>query len=338
MTIIRDFIEIGGNRVNIGERKTIDLHLAHSYDYTELSMPVQVIRGKNPGPTLFLSGAVHGDELIGVAIIKKIINSRKMRALNGTLIAIPIVNVFGFNNRSRYLPDRRDLNRSFPGSFKGSLASQIAAIFTTEIIQKSQFGIDFHSGAMHRLNLPQVRTSIENPTNRELAEAFGVPVILDSKLKDGSLREAADELGISTLLFEGGEALRIDERVVKLGVSGALAVMEKIGMLPAPANKSPTQSYLANSSYWIRASQSGMIRFIKGLGSKVKQGMHLGTVSDAFGNNRSRVVAPSEGIIIGISNLPLVNKGDALFHIATFENSSIIKELAADLTHYDEHY
>ncbi|SMF53638.1 succinylglutamate desuccinylase/aspartoacylase family protein [Pseudobacteriovorax antillogorgiicola] len=326
-----DNFEIGGIAVPIGQRKAIDLHLGRLYDYTELTLPVEVIRGVEPGPTFFISGAVHGDELIGTAIVKKIINDKRVKKLKGTLLAIPIVNVFGFNNLSRYLPDRRDLNRCFPGTSKGSLGSTIANLFTNEILKKCQYGIDFHSGAIHRSNLPQIRISFERDSDKDLAEAFGAPVVLNSKLRDGSLRDTASDHGVQTLLFEGGEALRLNEGVIRFGVNGAFAIMEKIGMLPPGSHRPVSRSYVAHSSYWVRAPSAGMIRLTRNLGSKVREGTLLGQLTDAFGHTVRKVIAPSEGVVIGISKLPLVNKGDALFHIATFEDSDLVRRLASEL-------
>jgi len=323
---------INNQEVLPGQRKTIELVLARLYDFTELTLPIHIIRGKTDGPTLFLSGAIHGDELVGPAIIKQIIHDRRLRSISGTLVAVPIVNVFGFNNKSRYLPDRRDLNRCFPGSETGSLASRIAHLFMKEVVEKCQYGIDYHSGAIHRSNLPQVRTVAEHPENRKLAEAFGAPVILDSKLREGSIRQAAAGIGIRVVLFEGGEALRLDEKVIKLGVNGAFSVMGKIGMLPESSNLPERQAYFAKSNYWIRAAQSGMIRFKKGLGSRVKTGSTLGTISDTFGQHSVKITSPTSGIIIGQTKLPLVNKGDALFHIATFEDSEMVRELEETLS------
>ena len=327
---------IAGTAVQPGERKVFDLHLGRLYDYTELTLPIEVIRGKEPGPTCFVSGAVHGDEIIGAAIVKGILADKKIKALKGTLIAVPIVNVFGFNTKSRYLPDRRDLNRCFPGTSKGSLGSRIASLFLDEVVSKCQYGIDFHSGAIHRSNLPQIRTSFEHGRARELAEAFGAPVVLNSKLREGSLREAAKARGVEMLLFEGGEALRVSERIVKVGVRGAYSIFGRIGMLPHMEATKTSSSYIATSSYWVRAPQAGMTRFAKGLGGKVKKGTILGRISDPFGSNSVAVKAPSEGVIIGISNLPLVNKGDAMFHIATFEDSDVVRELAQELNDYGE--
>lgn len=327
-----DQFKIGTQIVKLGEKKNIELNIGRLYDYTELTLPIQVIRGTEPGPTMFISGAIHGDETIGVAIVKSIINDKRLlNNLKGTLIAIPIVNVFGFNANSRYLPDRKDLNRCFPGSDKGSLGSIIAHTFMKQIIPKCQFGIDFHSGAIHRSNLPQIRTSLELPLNKKLAEAFGVPVVLDSKVPEGSLREAAVNAGLTTLLFEGGEALRINEKIVKIGVEGAFSVMTNIGMLANIKTRKRKPTYFARSAYWVRAPQGGMMRTNKLLGTRVREGMTLGNITDAFGKNSAKIIAPTEGVIIGISKLPLVNRGDAVFHIATFEDSENVRNLAEDV-------
>lgn len=285
---------------------------------------------------MFITGAVHGDELTGVAIVKKIMTSSRLKNLKGTLIAIPIVNVFGFNNKSRYLPDRRDLNRCFPGTAKGSLASRLANLLIEEVVKKSDYGLDFHSGAIYKTNLPQIRANLADDAVRELAEEFGVPVVLDAKLRDGSLRAVAASYGVNILVYEGGEALRLEKKVVRYGVDGAFAIMEKVGMLPKLRQKHKGSSYIATSSYWVRAPQGGIVDVKKSPGSKVVPGTILCEISDAFGNNRYYVKAPTEGIIIGQFTLPLVNKGDAMFHIATFEDSEIVRELEKELHDYHD--
>ena len=329
-----DELEIGGKTIKKGARQTIEITLARLYDYTELSLPVEVIRGKESGPVMFMTGAIHGDELIGTAIIQQVLKDRRLKSIKGTLIAIPIVNVFGFNLQSRYLPDRRDLNRCFPGNAGGSMASRIAYLLVDEVIQKCDYGIDFHSGAIHRANLPQIRVSFQEQRSAELAEVFGAPVILNSKMREGSLRMAAEEAGVATLLFEGGEALRVDPRVLRSGVGGAFRILEAVGMLEPGAKKERFQSARALSSAWLRASQSGMIALRKGLGQKVKEGAILAIISDAFGRNSSKILAPKDGIIIGMTNLPLVSKGDAVFHLATFDQEAMDHENSEDLADF----
>ncbi|MFK7874027.1 MAG: succinylglutamate desuccinylase/aspartoacylase family protein [Oligoflexales bacterium] len=315
-----DILTIDSTSIPRGTTQYFELNLARLYDFTELSMPVCVIRAKNPGPVFFISGAVHGDEIIGPEIIKRLLKNKNLRLTKGTLIIIPIVNVFGFNNKSRYLPDRRDLNRSFPGSQAGSLSSRLASIFLKEIIEQSHYGIDLHSGAVHRANLPQIRACLDNPVTESLALQFGCPVIVHSNIRDGSIREAAENSGVSMLLFEGGEALRHDEHVIKYAIRGILQCLQHVSMISLSKQESkPKKTFVARSSYWMRAPQSGVMHKTVRLGDSVDQKHVLCTISDTFAKNVTKVFAKSSGVVIGENRLPLVNQGDALFHIATFD-------------------
>jgi len=320
---------ISGQKVMPGERKTVQIDVAGLYDCTVMGIPVEVIRGSEAGPTLFISAALHGDEINGTEIIKRVLGRRIFKNLKGTLIAVPIVNVFGFNALSRYLPDRRDLNRSFPGSKNGALASQLADVFLKEIVAKCTHGIDLHTAATHRSNLPQIRACLDDKETEQLAKSFGVPVILHSKLRDGSLREAARRKKIPMLLFEGGEALRFEEDVIRAGVKGCLSVMEKIGMVQIPKQKVQSKkslsTYVAKGSHWVRAPRSGIFTLKKRLGAKVLEGDVLAVITDPFGKNRHKVIAGEDGIVIGKRTLPLVHKGDAMFHIAVFRDSSRVE-------------
>jgi predicted deacylase len=235
---------------------------------------------------------------------------------------VPIVNVHGLINHSRYLPDRRDLNRSFPGSERGSLAARLANLFMQEIVSQSTHGIDLHTGAIHRGNLPQIRANMDDEVTEKLARAFNVPVIISSNLRDGSLREAAAEYGIPMLLYEAGEALRFDEVSIRAGVNGIVNVMRLLEMLPASRSKTKKQSepVVARSSSWVRASDSGILRAMVPLGGRVKKGTLLGIVADPFGEREVQITSPFSGIVIGRTNLPLVNEGDGLYHIARFED------------------
>ncbi len=330
MSFNRNALEIAGESILPGTRKRLEIKVSKLFDYTEMVIPVEVIRGKSPGPVLFVSAAIHGDELNGIEIIKRLLARKSIgRSMHGTLIAVPIVNVFGFNNNSRYLPDRRDLNRCFPGSASGSLGSQMANIFMREIVEKSTHGIDLHTGAIHRTNLPQIRAQLDDRETVELARAFGVTVAINSSIRDGSLRQAAAEKGIPMLLFEGGEALRFEEKVIKTGVNGILSVMRSIGMIrPSRQRKSHTvkEVFTASSSQWVRAPHSGALRVRKKIGSMVQEGELLGTLSDPYGDAVVPVCSSQKGIIIGMTMIPLVNQGDALFNIATFEDSEIVEE------------
>jgi predicted deacylase len=307
--------------IKCGERKRINLDVGAIYDFTDIKIPLEVVRGKKDGPTLFVSSTIHGDEINGIEIVKRLLKSPQIKHICGTLIAIPIVNIFGFNDRSRYLPDRRDLNRCFPGLKNGSMTSQVAYKFMHEVVMKSDYGIDLHTGAFHRNNYPQIRANLDDFTTLNLAKAFGAPVIINSNLRDGSLREAVTRQKIPMLLYEGGEALRFDEVVIKTGVAGILNFMREIGMIEAEVCEIfRKKTFIANSSYWVRASRSGIHTPRQKLGKIVKKGEVLGEISNPFGDHKCLVKANSGGIIIGMSKLPMTNQGDALFHIATRQN------------------
>ena len=319
---------IGNEIIARGERKQFTLTVAKLYDFTDMKMPIVVVRGKEEGPTLFVSAAIHGDEINGVDIVRRLLKHEALESIAGTLIAIPIVNVFGFNDKSRYLPDRRDLNRSFPGEEHGPLASQIAYMFRTEIVAKATHGIDLHTGAIHRRNLPQIRADFSNPANIELAKAFGTKVILNASPRDGSLREMVGEQKIPVLLYEAGTALRFDHQASDIGVKGILNVMHAIGMLRKPASIVDAEDlFIAQSTHWVRAPISGIFITIKHLGERVQKGDAIGFITNPFGNYEHEISSPYDGIIIGNSILPLANEGDGLYHIATFEeDTSTIEE------------
>ena len=317
-----DQITIGGVAVAPGESTIIDVPMASLYTHAPMSLPVQVVRGRRAGPTLFVSAAIHGDEINGVEIIRRLLRLPSLKRLRGTLLAIPIVNVYGFIGHSRYLPDRRDLNRSFPGSDRGSMAARLAELFLTEIVDKCDYGIDLHTGAVHRDNLPQIRANLDDPETSRLAHAFHVPVLLNSNLRDGSLRQVAAERGIPILLYEAGEALRFDEHSIRAGVKGIVAVMRELGMLPATSrSRKHTEPLLARSSTWVRAGRSGILRATAALGTRVRKGDMIGIISDPFGQQEFELTANASGIVIGRTNLPLVNEGEGLFHIARFEST-----------------
>ncbi len=320
-------IEIGGVEVRPGERVCIDLPVADLYTHASLNMPVQVVNGRRRGPTLFVSAAIHGDELNGVEIIRRLLRQKVLARLRGCLIAVPIVNVHGFLDQSRYLPDRRDLNRSFPGSAKGSVAARLAHTFSVQIVAQADYGIDIHTGALHRSNLPQIRGCLDDPETLRLARAFNVPVLINAAVRDGSLRGHAAAQGIPTLLYEAGEALRFDEVGIRGGLRGVMNVMRELGMLPAKkTGKSPIEPLLAKSSSWVRASVSGIVRSKSKLGQRVSKDQPLVVISDPFGETEHTVAAPHAGIIIGKSNLPLAHEGDALVHIARFDSVALASD------------
>jgi len=312
----RAAFEIGGERVAPGERRTVELPVSALSNHIPVNLPVHVVHGKRPGPTLFISAAIHGDEITGVEVVRRILQSPAMGRLRGTLLAVPIVNAFGFISQSRYLPDRRDLNRVFPGSPSGSLASQLANLFMTEVVCRSEFGIDLHSAAVHRSNLPQVRADLSDRQTLELARVFGAPVVVHATLRDGSLRQAARDAGVRVLLYEAGEALRFHEVAIRTGVRGVLQVMGALEMLQRRSNQTVVSPPRAQSSYWIRAPIGGILRSPCRLGEAVGEDATMGVVADPFGEVEENVVARRGGLIIGMTKLPIVNRGDALFHIA----------------------
>lgn len=324
---MREAFNIGGVTIRPGKQAQVDLRIPNLYTHDPMSCPVYVIHGKIDGPILFLSGAIHGDEINGVEIIRRVLKRKSVGRIQGTLVAVPVVNIFGFISQTRYLPDRRDLNRSFPGSESGSLAGRMAHMFLNEIVSKCTHGIDLHTAAIHRDNFPQIRAVLENPEVARMARAFNSPVILNTAIADGTLRKSAAKLGIPVIVYEAGEALRFDEVAIRAGVKGIMSVMRELGMLPAIKKKiGHREPFEAKSSTWVRAPKSGILRANKTLGMRVAKGEFLGAISDPFGEDEEIVKASVEGIIIGRTNIPLVNEGEALFHIARFANSDEVVE------------
>ncbi len=313
----RPVFEIADEEVAPGSRKTVEIPLGVLSNHTPMTLPVHVIHGRREGPVMFVSAAIHGDEVLGVEVIRRLMKASALRGLCGTLMLIPIVNAYGFISHTRYLPDRRDLNRSFPGGPNGSLAGRLAHVFMAEIVQRADVGIDLHTGALHRVNLPQIRTNLEIDTCHDLAHAFGAPVILHSNLRDGSLRGAAQQTGVNVLLYEAGEGLRFDEFAIRAGVKGVIGVMQHLGMSVAKApKKARPKSVISRSSHWLRAPVGGIFRATKTIGDSVEQDEEIGVIADPFGETEASIEAKSAGIIIGKTNLPIVNEGDALFHVA----------------------
>ncbi|WP_028387952.1 succinylglutamate desuccinylase/aspartoacylase family protein [Legionella fairfieldensis] len=320
----RQPIIIAGETIEAGEERCIKLSLAMLYTSTPIEVPVYVVHGKKEGPILFITAAIHGDEINGVEIIRRLRHSPQIKRLRGTLITIPVVNVYGLILHSRYLPDRRDLNRHFPGSEQGSMTSKLAKLLMTEIVTHSTHGIDLHTGALHRSNYPQIRFSQQSVKSALMAQAFAAPIIVPSNLRDGSLRHATENLDIPMIVYEAGEALRFDNFAIKLGVQGILKVMVYLKML-APSQgmhvaKAKLPPVIAKTTVWVRALRSGMVIESKLLGAKISQGELLCMIADPLGNNEIGVCSPFDGVIIGKTNIPLVNEGDALFHIALFED------------------
>ncbi|HQV92478.1 MAG TPA: succinylglutamate desuccinylase/aspartoacylase family protein, partial [Phycicoccus sp.] len=277
--------------------KEVGLPITRLVTGADVSLPVHVIHGRDEGPTVWISAAIHGDEVVGVEVIRRVMAKVNAKTVRGTLLAVPIVNVIGFMNGDRYLPDRRDLNRSFPGSARGSLAGRVAHLFMTEVVDKCEVGIDLHTGSDRRSNLPQVRCDLDDPATRALAEAFGAPVIYHAKLRDGSLRYAARERGARVLLYKGGEAWRFDEWAIAAGVLGVLRVLAHLGMIDPLEEEPPAPSLVCRRSGWVRARRTGILQMEAHLGQIVSDHERLGGLSDSFGHRLRLVRADRPGVV-----------------------------------------
>jgi predicted deacylase len=313
--------EIAGHEVSSGRGAKIEIPFARLMSGTSVSLPIIVWHGKTPGPTAWISAAIHGDEIEGVEIIRRVSQRISAQKMRGTVIAIPVVNVHGFNTGDRYLPDRRDLNRSFPGSSRGSLASRLARLVMDQIVSRCDYGIDLHTGSDHRTNLPQIRADLDDSETLRLARAFGAPLLLHSMTRDGSLRQAATEKGAKVLLFEGGEALRFDNQSITAGVGGVLRVLAETGFID-PVAAAAGSSLVARSSSWVRSGRSGIIQREVELGAHVDPGDVVARIYDTFGKKLGDIRSRTTGMVIGHTQHPLVNRGDAIVHIAALVDGS----------------
>ncbi|RMH35886.1 MAG: succinylglutamate desuccinylase [Gammaproteobacteria bacterium] len=312
-------LSIFGHEVRAGDMVVLEPPIGKLLGHDTITMPTLVICGKRKGPTLLVTAAIHGDEINGVEIVRRLLYASWARRVRGCLIAIPIVNVFGVMQRSRYLPDRRDLNRCFPGSASGSLGARMAHFLTEDVLKKVDMAIDLHTGAIGRTNLPQIRVSPDNPTAMEMALAFGAPVVLTSELKEGTFRNAGDALGIPVITYEAGEALRYDQPSIIAGVNGVRNVLEQVGMIRTRVRKKKIQPAVAPSSSWVRSPTDGFFRTVTQLGARIRKGDILGYVSGPLKMDETAIVAPFSGIIVGQNQIPQVYEGEALYHVARFE-------------------
>jgi hypothetical protein len=318
-TAKREPFVLSGVEVPAGERRTVEVPLPQLYTHTAIPMPVQVLHGQEEGPCLFLTAALHGDEINGMEIIRRVVDRLDPARIRGTVLAVPVVNVFGLITQSRYLPDRRDLNRSFPGSAKGSLAARLAYTVRREIVRPCTHGIDLHTAGMNRTNLPQVRAEFDDPETRKCAVAFGAPVIVNSAAPEGSLRGAAAASGVHVLVYEAGETLRFNADAIETGVSGVLRVMTILGMRIGRSRILDKPYLEVRSSKWVRARSSGILRLSVAVGEHVRKDQTLGAVSDTFEDNKVSIVSPWTGVVIGQTVNPLVYRGDAVVHVGMLE-------------------
>ncbi len=302
-----------------GESKTINMEIAKLHTMTKLKIPIIVERSKVAGPTVLFSACLHGDEINGTEIVRQLIVQKINKPKCGTIICIPIINIFGFVNQTREFPDGRDLNRVFPGSKTGSLASRFAYYILKEIMPHVDYAIDFHAGGASRFNAPQIRIVPENPELKELSDVFNAPFTLYSKNISGTFRNSCDKLNVKMLLFEGGKSLYINEKITLEALEGTKRFLNHLGMLNPKKKVSDPQhdSIYIEKSNWIRAKYSGMFHGLTSIGSFVKKGDILATISDPYGKVEHKVKAPHAGYIINVNDAPIIYQGDAIFHIST---------------------
>ena len=311
-------LTILGESIKLGESKTIDMEIARLHSTTKLKIPVIIERSKIDGPTVLFSAGIHGDEINGVEIVRQIITQKINKPKIGTIICIPIVNMFGFVNKSREFPDGRDLNRVFPGSKSGSLASRFAHHILTEIMPVVDFCVDFHAGGASRFNAAQIRLAPNNTDLKKLADVFDAPFTLYSKNISGSFRNSSEKLNVKMLLFEGGKSLDINNQIAIEAVNGSKRLLNHLGMLNEKHDiiHQLTKTIYIEKSGWIRAKCSGLLHDGNLIGQFVKKGDVLGKITDPFGKFEQKVKAPNDGYIINANHSPIVYEGDAIYHIS----------------------
>jgi predicted deacylase len=302
--------------VQAGESKRIEMPVSEQLMQGTVSIPLHVVYGKKPGPTICLTATLHGDEICGIEIIRQVLSAIKPEKLKGIIIFVPVVNVFGFNHNSRYLPDRRDLNRCFPGSRRGSMAARLANLYITQVIQKCDFAIDFHTAAIGKTNYPQVRANLEDKEIYKFAKSFNAPVMIHSKEIHGSLREAAQKVNCKMIVFESGEVNRFDPASIQVAVDGIFHVLHEMKMTKSKRKVKTIHPKEFKKMKWLRAPKSGLFHTLHQLGSVVKDKETIGEISDIFGDTIAKVKAPCSGMVVGLTTNPKVHQGDAIVHIA----------------------
>ena len=316
-------ILIFGESIIPGESKTINVEIARLHTTTKLNIPVIVRRSKIDGPVVLFSAGIHGDEINGVEIVRQLISKKINRPKKGTIICIPIINVYGFVNKSREFPDGRDLNRVFPGSKTGSLASRFAFHILTEVMPIVNYAVDFHAGGASRFNAPQIRLTHNNEELKVLADVFNAPFTLFSKNISGSFRSASEKLNVKMLLFEGGKSLDINNAVASEGVNGVKRLLSHLDMLDPKhiVTKQKTPTIYIEKSGWVRAKCSGLLHDYNTIGTFLKKGSILATITDPYGKFERKVKAPNDGYVINANLSPIVYEGDAIYHMSnTVEN------------------
>lgn len=305
---------LAGQSVAAGQQADIKLKVSETYLGDDVSIHLRVIRAKRPGPTVFLTAAIHGDELNGVGVIHDLLFNDSLDLSRGTLILVPVVNVFGFEANARYLPDRRDLNRSFPGSAHGSLAARVAHSFFENVVRRCDYGIDLHTAAIQRTNYPNIRAKLSDPEIRRIAEAFGAELLISGTGPEGSFRREACNAGCPTICVEAGEPWKIEPSIVQFGVRGVRNVLIELGMLKGVASR-PTYQTRVNRTTWVRAKVGGILRFHVAPGQIVRAGQEIASNSSLMGEDQNVLTSPVDGIVLGMTTLPAVKPGEPVCHI-----------------------
>ena len=311
----RKLREIAGETIKAGETRDVRVKISETYAGDTIAIPVRVIRARVKGPTVFVSAAVHGDELNGTGIVHELVHGEPLQLKRGTLLLVPVVNAFGFENHSRYLPDRRDLNRHFPGSETGSMASRVANIVMKEVVSHCDYGIDLHTAAEQRVNFPNVRGDLTSPGVREVAESFGCELVVDHAGPVGSLRREACRKGCATMILEAGEPNKVEPAVLELGVRGVRNVLIHLGMLGGKLWAPPYQTTVRKTT-WVRAEVGGMLRFHISPGDIVDAGQPIASNYAILGEQQNVIEAPQSGIVLGMTTAPVVKPGEPVCHLA----------------------
>jgi len=310
-------IIIGNEAVGPGEQKLLKISIDRLPTGTLIDIPIYVFNAKKPGPTILVQAGLHGDEINGIEIVRRMLQQKRLKVKKGAIIAVPILNIFGFIHFSRDVPDGKDVNRSFPGSKSGSMASRIAYHYTNEILSQIDCGIDLHTGGAQRHNFPQVRFTSEDPNSKKLAKIFNAPITFPSRLISGSFRKAAFRMQVPTIVFEAGESMRFDDQAILQGMQGIVNVLDHFEMTTKIEQVYVKRKKTINleDRRWLRAHTAGM--FIPEVvnGSKIIKGQELGLITDTYAKHRKKIKAPYDGYVICINNQAVVNQGDALFHV-----------------------
>ncbi len=310
----------GSDQIGLGETKNIKLTISESYSGMNVRIPIQVRRARQDGPTVFVTAALHGDEINGTGAIRQLLHSGELELTRGNLILVPVLNLLAFDRHSRYLPDRRDLNRFFPGSPSGSLASRMAHNVFSEIVSRSDYGIDLHTAAVRRTNYPNIRGNMSDPVVAKLARSFGCELILDGKGPEGSFRREACAAGCPTIIMEGGEVWKVEPGIVSMIDQGIKNVLRGLEMLPGEP-KVPQHQTVLNKTKWMRAQRGGFLQFHVKPGEVVEANQPIATNTSLLGVETSTLLAPFAGVVIGMTTLPAVTPGEPVCHIGLLPDS-----------------